>query len=304
MKTLSPQTFSNARNFIFSLCSELIRQRWLDAFEDPNPAGVLRALSAYQNADGGFGHNLEGDFLLPDSSPMASSVAFQILTSLGVGPDEPLVQGGIAYLLKSFMPERPGWLSVSPAVNDYPHASWWHFKPELGGTVIDLSWGNPSAELVGYLRRYRDLVPAALLDPLLAHTLDYFQSFSGPMGMHELYCFLRFAQQLPVIEAQALQPKLAELVMQEVCVDPSAWNGYCAQPLDFVSSPQSFLYPQLEKVVQANLDFRIDVMTPDGVTPAPWNWEDYPAEWEAHRPEIAGRLALNTLILLKRFGRL
>ena len=89
-----------------------------------------------------------------------------------------------------------------------------------------------------------------------------------------------------------------------MCSDPAAWSGYCAQPLDFVSSPQSFLYPMLSEVVQLNLDYRIEALTPDGIAPVPWSWEGYPAEWDAQRPEIAGREALKTLVVLKRFGRL
>jgi len=224
LKTLSSQTFTNARSYIFSHCSDLTRRRWLNAFEGQDRSGVLLALAAYQNTDGGFDHNLEGDFLLPASSAMATSVAFQILSALEATSDEPLVRGGIAYLLETYLPERPGWLAVPPEVNDFPHAEWWHYRPELGGTVIDRAWGNPSAELVGYLMRYRELVPTELLDPLYTHTLDYFQRFSGPMDMHELYCFLRFAEQAPAAEALALQPKLAELVLQEVCTDPTAWS--------------------------------------------------------------------------------
>jgi len=60
----------------------------------------------------------------------------------------------------------------------------------------------------------------------------------------------------------------------------------------------------LAEAVQANLDFRIDALTPSGVATVPWNWENYPAEWEAVWPEIAGREALKTLILFKRFGRI
>ena len=307
MQIISPQTLVNARTFIFTHGSELLRQRWIDAFEGPDPAGVIEALSAYQNPDGGFGHNLEGDFMLPASSPVATSVAFQILSNLGATADEPLVQRGIAYLMETYLPQRPGWLTAPPQVNEYPHASWWHFQPELGGTVIDHTWGNPTAELVGYLARYHDLLPAELLDsmftPLLGHTLDYFQRFTGAMEMHELYCFLHLAGQLPKLEAAAWQPKLTELVRQSVCTDPASWSGYCAQPLDFVSSPQSFLYPILEQAVQENLDYQIEALTPDGVASVPWNWENYPLDWEVQRPEIAGRETLKTLVLLKRFGR-
>jgi hypothetical protein len=301
---LSNQTFQKSRVYIFTHCSELIRQRWIHAFEHPNTSGVLQALSAYQNPDGGFGHNLEGDFLLPDSSAIATSVAFQILINLGVSSSEPLVQRGIAYLLKSYLPGRPGWLTVPPEINDYPHASWWHYKAGQGGSSIDQTWGNPTAELAGYLVHYRSLVPSDVLNPLISYTLDYFKQYSGLMEMHELFCFYRLIELLPPEEAIGLRPQLINLINQVVCRDPASWKGYCAQPLDFVRSPQSYLYPFFAKDVEANLDFRIETLTPEGIAPIPWNWENYPAEWEANQPEITGRSALENLILLKLFNRL
>ena len=285
-KLLSPQTFADARSYIFTHGSQFTCQRFLHAFEAPNSNGVLSVLAAYQNPDGGFGHNLEGDFALPASSPMATSVAFQVLTELGhrhraARPGWDCLFGGKLPGGASRVVERPTRSERLCACKLVA------FPPELGGTVIDFAWGNPSAELTGYLARYRRLVPAELLDPLLAYTLEYFQNFSGAMDMHQLFCFLRFAEQLPSAEAQALQTKLAELVQQEVCTDPDAWSGYCAQPLDFVSCPASFLYPFLASAVEANLDYQVDILTPHGVSPVPWNWEDYPAEWQAHQPEIA-----------------
>jgi hypothetical protein len=167
--------------------SELLPQRWIDAFEGPGPSGVVQAFSAYQDPAGGFGHNLEGDFMLPASSPVTTSVAFQILSNLGATADQPLVQRGIAYLPETYLLQRPGWLTIPPLVNEYPHASWWHFQPELGGTVIDHSWGNSTAELVGCLVCFHDLLPAEVLDsmfaPLLGHTLDYRTEALPPDGV-------------------------------------------------------------------------------------------------------------------------
>ena len=304
MNTLATKFLNSTRAYLFSECSTLLQQRWIHAFETPNYAGVVKALSAYQNPDGGFGNNLEGDFMLPDSSPLATSIGLQILTNLGAGSSEPLVQRAIAYLLKNYQPERPGWFTVPPDVNDYPHASWWHYHSETGDTVIDRNWGNPTAELTGYLMQYRALAPSDVLDPILAYTLNYLHDFKGPMEMHELYCFLSFAVRLPASEFTTIQPRLIELVRQAVALNPADWIGYSAQPLDFVKSPDSFLYPSLVDAVQTNLDYLIATISSQGVYTVPWSWQDYPAEWESVLPEITGRIALERLVLLKRFGRI
>jgi hypothetical protein len=304
MKILSHEAQERSRSYIMERCSSLTRQRFIHIFQRENTRAVLAALSEYQNSDGGFGHNLEGDFMLPASSPLATSVAFQILSDLMVSADEPLAQKGIAYLLSSYNPDRKGWVSVPREVNDYPHASWWHFTETEGGTVIDYNWGNPTAELVGYLVQYRSLVPDDFLLPLYKHTIEYLRSFSGAMEMHELYCFLRLAEQLSADDFQAVRPKLIDLVMSAATTDPEGWKSYSAQPLDFVKSPESFLYPALQAHVETNLDYWVDSLDPNGIVLPPWNWENYPDAWQTARVEITGRLTLERLIILGRFQRL
>ena len=48
---------------------------------------VLDALAVFQNEDGGFGHGLEPDLQSPNSSVLATTVAFQILRDLGIEAD-------------------------------------------------------------------------------------------------------------------------------------------------------------------------------------------------------------------------
>jgi hypothetical protein len=63
---------------------------------------VYQELAAFQNDDGGFGHGLEPDIRLTDSSVIATTVGLQILRRLGAPESHPLVTGAISYLLETY----------------------------------------------------------------------------------------------------------------------------------------------------------------------------------------------------------
>jgi hypothetical protein len=304
IKLLPKNRLADSKRYITTHCNELIQALYLHFIVKEDRAGVMAALSAYQNNDGGFGHNLEGDFELPDSSPMATSIAFQMLSAVGASEREPLVRNGIRYLVNSFQSDRNGWICVPPEVNDYPHADWWRFIESEEGTVIDRTWGNPTAELAGYLLRYKKLAPGGFVEPLYERTLRYLKDHPGNMEMHELYCFLRLAEAMPPADFQSVKTKLTHLVLEAVATDANAWRGYSAQPLDFVQKPDSFLYEPLKREVEMNLDFWIDTLQPDGIWFPAWTWEKYPQAWEKARIQISGRMTVARLKIIKQFNRL
>lgn len=123
------------------------------------------------------------------------------------------------------------------------------------------------------------------------------------MEMHELYCFLRFADQISPGDFQSIQEKLTLLVMDAVETDPERWKQYSAQPLEFVKSPLSFLYPALQEPVATNLDFWIDSIAPEVIWPPTWDWEGYEEAWQEAKKFITGTLTPERLKVLKRFDR-
>ncbi len=303
MKTINKTTLAKSREYIENNCRRLVKELFIHSFERENTKGAISALRAFQNGDGGFGHGLERDFLLPDSSPMATSVAFGILTELDVPSDEPIVGKGIEYLMNTYDPDRGKWRTVPKEVNDHPHAPWWHYMEEEDGTVLDRNWGNPTAEIVGYLVRYSKLVPADLLNQLYDHTLEYLRNQPDTMEMHELYCFLRFSEHISPDDFQSVRDKLTQLVMSAVTADPEGWKQYSSQPLDFVKSPDSFLCPLLREHVEINLDYWIDSMAPEGVWLPTWSWEQYEEAWLEAARDITGGLTVERFKVLDRFHR-
>ena len=153
MKSIRRSILAKSRTFINNQCRELEKQRFIHAFERENTAGVISALSAFQNSDGGFGHGLEPDFTLPDSSPAATSVACGILAFTRVSSETPIVRNAIKYLINTYDWQKRKWNTVPKQVNDYPHASWWHYLEDEAGTILDRHWGIPTATIGGYLLR-------------------------------------------------------------------------------------------------------------------------------------------------------
>lgn len=58
----------------------------------------MSALAEYQNEDGGFGHALEADSFNPNSAPIQTWTATEILHEIALEEDHPIVRGILAYL--------------------------------------------------------------------------------------------------------------------------------------------------------------------------------------------------------------
>jgi hypothetical protein len=72
-----------ARTFV-NLQGRVLEQRLFACLVDDAPAeGVLRAVGAYRNDDGGLGHGLEPDKRAPSSQPLDVSFALETLETAG-----------------------------------------------------------------------------------------------------------------------------------------------------------------------------------------------------------------------------
>ena len=301
---LSVTNFENASRFIKTQARGLERALFEHHFEAGSADAVLAELARFQNEDGGFGRSLEPDFRLADSSPLATSVAFQVLRELDTPTDQPLVQDGIAYFLKTLDANRNRWPAVPETVNGVPHAPWWTFDA-AEGKVSPETPANPSAEIVGYLHAYAELVPPDFLAAVTDQVIAYLEAGHSSMAMFDLHCYRRMVKELPQAQQARvmaiLQPAIANLVE----TDPAAWAGYVAQPLEFVKSPHSPFYDSLREATEANLNYTLQAQAEDGSWPPKWSWGDsYPDTWPVVRQEWAGVLTVETLLILAAFDRI
>jgi hypothetical protein len=299
MLKLTPAAYRSAAAFIKTRARPVDQRLFEYHFESGSADAVIAALANYQNSDGGFGHSLEPDFRLAISSPMASTVAFQYLVEIGAHPDHPVVRAGIGYLLNTFDSAHHVWPSVPPAVNDVPHAPWWHhaqpperFQP------------NCSAECIAYLNAYPALVPPIFLAEVNALAMAHLVNMPDEFEMHDLLCYLRLAQEIPTPLDILILSKLRRAVPALVTREPAQWSAYSVKPLTLAPTPYSPLTDLLEDLLPMNLDHEIEHQSPAGSWLPTWSWPTYRETWPEVSLEWQGYLTVKTLHTLQAFGRI
>jgi hypothetical protein len=123
MSILSDAQMQAAKQFIFRHGRLLERQLFETLFGNGTIRASLRALLAYQNADGGFGNGIEPDLLCPDSTAIGAESAMFVMELLGTREPEVLEP-----LLK-WIADHQNEAGVIPhppaALADFPHQPWW-----------------------------------------------------------------------------------------------------------------------------------------------------------------------------------
>jgi hypothetical protein len=293
---LDTASFANARRFLLEEARPLESALFRYHFEGASAGPVVDALSAYQHPDGGFGRALEPDFRLPDSSPMATSVAFQVMREVGLASDHPLVRSGVTYLLDTYDPVRKGWAPVRPEVNDHPHAPWWSYTGEA-------AWGNPDVELAGVLNEYAELAPEVLRVELDEEVVSRLCASQGALDPYLALCALRYVESARDALASRILARVRDGAREIVPLDPSRWEEEHFQPFWLAPHPRSPLADLLRPQLDANLEMQINSQQEDGSWEPRWSWGAlYPEAWRQARREWRGVQTLLTLRALAAHG--
>jgi hypothetical protein len=135
-----------AHEFVHRHGRVLDRRRLLLHCGGDSPDGVVAAVLAYQNADGGFGQALEPDCRTPFSQPEATRTALAVLDDAGRLDAVDLAR--VADWLASVTAADGGVPFCLPTVAGFPRAPWW--EPEGDPAPGNLT---PTGGLVGLLRK-------------------------------------------------------------------------------------------------------------------------------------------------------
>jgi hypothetical protein len=302
---LTSEAFDRARAFIQDQFRPLEQALCAFHFENGSQDSVHDELSKFQHANGGFGRALEPDCRLPAPSPLATTVAFQIMRNINTPPDHPLITQGIQYFLDTYDAQYERWHWTMPAMNEHPRAPWWTHNPDgLGEPGFR---ANPGAEIVGYLWHYSTLVDEEFLDQRTETTLSHLESLATQMDMHDLLCYLSLLESnnLPDGERIQIGLKLLQASSEIVTRDPDKWSTYSVKPLWLAPSPSSAVFEDLQAEVHLNLDYEIENQKEDGAWHPFWSWDnEYTEAWETAKQEWKGVLTLKTLLSLKAYDRL
>lgn len=304
MRKLSKPTLEAAIQWLLNSGRELEQSLVKRSFLDGKVQEVINALAKYQNEDGGFGHGLEADIQMPVSSPISTTVAMQHLIQIDHLPEaDEMITKAIRYFENTYDDKRNGWYAVPETVNQYPHAFWWTVH-EDGMTWIDNHWGNPSAEIIGYLIHYSSKLEILDVEKLVDHAIKHLISLDEFQSEHEIYCYLRFFRLLPNHLTEEIHSQLIKAIQSLVQTDETKWEEYVPSPLKFIPSPEAQTFGIPIKDINKNLDYIIGKLESEGKLVPNWSWNEYLDDWEKAKQQWTGVLTLEALEILKRFGRI
>lgn len=301
---LSAKDFARAGAFIRTTGRPLEGTLFAFNFEHGSSDLVIAELARYQNADGGFASNLDGDTRWKGSSPMGTMIGLRILNEVKAPAEDVHVKAAINYLLSNFDDNKGYWHALSIEANAAPHAPWWDVhrgtrKCEVESDVF------PTAAIAGYLQAYSALLPPGFLERITQSSLNYLTAASTRVPMPDIEALTALVQFLPATKSREAVTKLNRVLAAVVERDPQKWSGYTVQPLTFIHSPDSPFYAALKDTIPANLDYIISTQQPDGGWKLTWTWEKTdPVAWKLAEKEWRGAVALENLEKLDSFHRI
>ena len=292
-----------ARQFIYRNARPLDLARWRFAFEDGSQAEVLRVLAAYQNEDGGFAHALEADHWNPNSSPIQTWAATEILWEIGFDdPEHPMVQSILRYLGSGADFDGQIWHKTIPSNNEYPGASWWNYTPSK---EIDY---NPTAALAGFVLCFapKNSGLYALACRIAQEACVHLKAHIGETPMHTLACYVRLADWLKaakiddVIDLPMLRALLSREIQRLITRDTSVWaTDYICKPSMFIGGKESPFYAENREITEYECDFILQNQGADGTWPITWHWGNNPQEWAISRNWWKADIIIKNLRFLK-----
>jgi len=302
--------FEKARTFIYRNARPLDLARWQYHFENGGRDAVLTALAAYQNADGGFGHALEPDCWNPNSSPIQTWAATEILREIGfTDAAHPIIQGILRYLAGGQDFESHFWCCVIRSNNDYPHAPWWHTDSD---STCHNDY-NPTACLAGFILRFadKDSESYQLGCRIAKEAYGVYMAQDLLNDMHTAACYVRLMQYCEeagindVLDIPVLKEKLRKQVKQSITQNTAEWEtGYICKPSQFFNSRDSVFYADNRDTADYECEYIIKSQQEDGSWHIPWSWGAYPEEWAVAKNWWKGSVAVLNLLYLKAFGKI
>lgn len=302
--------YKAGRDFIYRNARPLDLARWQYQFEKGSKENVLKALSFYQNEDGGFGHALEADAWNPYSSPIQTWTATEILREIEFTDNtHPIISGILKYLESGQSFEGKFWYNTLKSNNLYPHAPWWHTESES----TSHNDYNPTACLVGFIIRFagRDSELYKVGSRIAREAFEQLMSEDRLKDMHTLACYIRLMEYIKesaatdIIDLETLEIKLKEQVKSSITKNIKEWEtSYICKPSQFLHSKDSIFYSDNKEQAEYECEFIIKSQLEDGSWNIPWGWSEYPNEWAISKNWWKANGIILNMRYLRNFGRL
>lgn len=300
--------FRKSRKFMYQNARPLDLARWQYHFENGTTDAVLSILEMYQNEDGGFGHGLEGDCFNPNSSPIQTWAATEILREIHcMDHTHPIIRGIIKYLSSGvdFDTDHKQWLNTVPSNNDYPHAIWWEYKEG----EVEFKY-NPTACLVGFFIKYGDRECDFYSTAVqIAQEAYHFWVSSMPYSEHHITtCFIRLYEYcveagIAIADMDEFKTKLIEQVQHELCGVVEEWGtNYVCMPSNFIKRKESIFYSTNTELITKECEHIVKSQLGDGSFVIPWQWWTEYKEFEIAKNWWKCDFCIKNMAFLKEFA--
>ncbi|MBP1042269.1 hypothetical protein I6N95_14715 [Vagococcus sp. BWB3-3] len=307
------KTVDKARQFIYRNARPVDLAIWRYHFEKGDRQEVLKALSYYQNPDGGFGHGLEPDLWNVNSSPLATSTAIGLLKEIDFfDSSDDMIRGILTYLAKTPFQMENGWFLKIPTNNDAPHANWWGYSKETEMGFYGEVGYNPTAILVGFIIRTEDHS-----SPLYQKAIRIVQQVirklkeNGNIEMHEISCFCSLLDFLEgtdnltnEIDLESLKSYVQRAVRDGIEKDVTKWSNYVAKPSQFFNTKKSLFYSDNQQLAEYECELILKTQEESGAWPITWSWGQYPSEFAISILWSQSRFIIENLLYLQGLERI
>jgi hypothetical protein len=277
-----------ATEFVHSHARLLERHRLACLLGGDGPEPVVRALRAYRNDDGGFGHAIEPDMRAPVSQPVGIHTALEILHEVGAREHD-LVRGAADWLTTIARPDG-GIPFCLPSALDYPHNPIW--QPADESSIIQTAANAAALHALGAEHPWLDGADAYIWRWLNA--LDLAAVDPNPGTGYQVRFAVIFLNAHPdAHRAEAALDALAPDIGRVVAGEP---GGDVQTPLDLAPFPDSRARRLFE---QAAIDRDLDALAAAQRDDGGWMFG-----WDQWNPtattEWRGVLTLHALRIMRR----
>ncbi len=302
-------TIEKARKFIHRNARPLDLARWQYHFENGTKETVLNALSYYQTEDGGFGHALEADAWNPNSSPIQTWAATEILKEIAfTNAEHSIIQGILRYLASGKDFNGQFWYNTVKSNNDYPHASWWHTESDS----TSHNDYNPTACFAGFIIRFADknCELYKLGCRIAKEAFEQLIADDRQNDMHTISCYIRMMEYCKehstnIIDLAVMENKMRELVKATITSNKSEWEtGYVCKPSQYLNMKKSVFYNDNKEIADFECDHIVKTQLKDGSWNIPWGWDDYPEQWAISKNWWKSNGILINMLYLKGMDRI
>lgn len=284
--------------------------RWQYHFENDSKEAVLNALFYYQNKDGGFGHALEADAWNPNSSPIQTWTATEILREIEFTDNShPVIMGILQYLEIGKGFEGKFWYTTIKSNNEFPHAPWWHTESD---STCHNDY-NPTACLAGFIIRFA-VKNSGLYKLGCRIAREAFNQLISSERQNDMYttaCYIRLMQYIEeagekdIIDLPALKEKLCEQVKRSITQNVAEWETtYVCKPSQFFNTNDSVFYVDNKNIAEYECEYITKKQLDDGSWNIPWSWSGYPEQWSVSKNWWKANGIIQNMLYLRGLGKL